>query len=81
MNAITQRNRLEIQLQNYINFTPYCPRESFLKLSIEMVRITEKIEILNRMNLSESLKQVPDYFDTKNSKINTSSISSVKQIL
>lgn len=70
MNYISQRNRLEMQLQSYIKFTEFCPRDSFLKLSMEMVRITERIEILNRMPLSELTKQVSEYLDTKNSKIN-----------
>jgi hypothetical protein len=74
MNYISQRNRLEMQLQNYIKFTEYCPRNSFLKLSMEMVRITERIEILNRMTLSELTKQVPEYYDTKHSKINLKTV-------
>lgn len=49
---------------------PYCPRDSFLKLSNEIVKISDRIDIINRMSLSESLEEVTSYYDTKQSKIN-----------
>jgi hypothetical protein len=70
MNAITQRNRLEITLKSYMEFAPYCPRDSYLKLSNEMVRISERLEKIKCMTLSELTKQIPEYLDTKNSIIN-----------
>jgi len=70
MNHIRQLNRLEIRLKSYLNFMPYCPRDSFLKLSNEIVKISDRIDIINRMSLSESLEEVTSYYDTKQSKIN-----------
>lgn len=70
MNHISQLNKIEIRLRSYIDFMPYCPRDSFLKLSNEIVKINNRIDIINRMSLSESLQEVISDYDTKQSKIN-----------
>ena len=70
MNSITHRNRLESQLKSSIEYLPYAPRDSFLKLSNEITRILERIEVLKRMTLDQLTKDVDTYYDTKNSKIN-----------
>lgn len=70
MNHISQRNRLEARLKSYMDFTPYCPRDSFLKLSNEMVKISERLDKIKCMSLDELVKEVPSYYDTKQSKLN-----------
>jgi hypothetical protein len=70
MNSITHRNRLESQLKSYIEYLPYAPRDSFLKIANEITRILERIEVLKRMTLDQLTKDVDTYYDTKKSKIN-----------
>jgi len=70
MNHNSQLTRLESTLKSYMDFMPYCPRSHVLKLSSEIVRISEKIEIINRMTLLEFNRQVDEYFDTKPCKLN-----------
>jgi len=70
MNHITKRNRLEIQLKSLMDFAPICPRNSFLKLSTEMARISQEIEKIKCMTLAELTKPVDVYYDTKPSRVN-----------
>lgn len=74
MNHITQRNRLEIRLKSYMDFMPYCPRDSFLKLANEMVIINNKIDQIKYMSLDDLIKPVDQYYDKKQSKINFKTI-------
>jgi len=70
MNHISQRNRLEMQLQRYMYFMAYCPRGSFLKLSAEMIKIYERIEQLKTIDDEQLHKQVFFQYETKQSKLN-----------
>jgi hypothetical protein len=70
MNHISQRNRLEARLKSYMDFTPYCPRDSFLKLSNEMVKITERLDKIKCMSLDELMKPIDFQFETKQSRVN-----------
>lgn len=74
MNHISQRNRLEMQLQRYMYFMAYCPRDSFLKLSNEMIKIYERIEQLKIIDNEQSRKQVIFQYETKQSKLNFKTI-------
>jgi hypothetical protein len=70
MNHISQRNRLEQRLKNYINFMPMCPRDSVLKLSNEIIKTIERIEQIKCMSIDELIKPVDVYFEVKQSKLN-----------
>lgn len=74
MNAITQRNRLEIQLKNYKDFVPICPADSLPKLMNEMMKIHCRIQKIKEYNLSKIMEEVPHYFETKQSKSNFKTI-------
>lgn len=71
MNAITQRNRLEITLKSLMDFAPFCDKDSFLKLSTEMVSISTRLEKIKTMTLSELSKPITFIIETKQSKINS----------
>ena len=70
MNAITQRNILDSQLKSYINFMLDCPRDSFSKLSNEMIKIINRLDQIKCMGLKDLMKEVPCYYETKQSKMN-----------
>ena len=48
----------------------YCPRDSFLKLSAEMLKIYERIEQIKLMDAQESRKEVFVQYETKQSRVN-----------
>jgi len=70
MNYATLLGKTEQQQKSYIDFLPYAPRDSFLKISYELVRLSEKIEILKRMSVADSRQEVITYEVEKNSRIN-----------
>lgn len=70
MNAITQRNKLDAQLKSYMDFMPFCPRDSFLKLSNEMIKINNRLDKIKCMGLKELMAPVDYQFETKQSKVN-----------
>ena len=70
MNAISQRNRLEMQLKNYKDFVPFCPADALPKLLNEMMKIHARIDKIKEYNLSKLMQEVPHYFETKQSKSN-----------
>ena len=70
MNAITQRNRLESQLKSYKDFVPFCPADGLLKLIGEMTKIIQRIDKIKELEIDELVKEVPFYFDIKQSKAN-----------
>jgi hypothetical protein len=74
MNAITQRNKLEIQLKGFKDFVPFCPSDGLLKLMSEMARIYLRIENLRECPEYKLKDDVPFYFETKQSKINFKTI-------
>lgn len=74
MNAISQRNKLEIQLKGFKDFVPFCPSDGLLKLMSEMARIYLRIEKLREYSEGELSQEVPFYFETKQSKINFKTI-------
>jgi hypothetical protein len=70
MNAISQRNKLEVQLKNYKNFVPFCPSDGLLKLMGEMAKIHLRIENLRECPESKQKENIPFYYETKQSKSN-----------
>lgn len=70
MNAITQRNKLEVQLKSYKDFVPFCPADGLLKLMSEMARIYLRIEKLKEYSESQLSQEVSFYYERKQSKSN-----------
>ena len=70
MNAISQKNRLEMRLKDLKDFIPFCPNDSLPKLLSEMYKITIRIENIREMTFDKMLEEVPCYYETKQSKIN-----------
>jgi hypothetical protein len=70
MNAISQRNKLEIQLKSFKDFMPLCPPDDLLKLMNEMAKIISRLEKIREYNLKELVSEVPHYYETKQSKLN-----------
>lgn len=70
MNAITQKNRLEMRLKDYKDFIPLCPNDSLPKLLSEMYKITMRIDKIREMTFEKMCEEVPCQYETKQSKIN-----------
>lgn len=70
MNAISQRNRIEKQINDLVNFMPYCPSKSVVKLSYELVKLNNRLEEIKKMDLNQLTKEVVFHFETKQSQIN-----------
>lgn len=70
MNAITQKNRLEMRLKDFKNFVPYCPNDSLQKLLSEMYKITMQIDKIREMTFEKMCEEVHFQYETKQSKIN-----------
>jgi hypothetical protein len=51
MNAISQRNKIEKQLHDYVKFMPECPQNSVVKLSKEIVKLGQRLEEIKKMDL------------------------------
>lgn len=49
---------------------PFCPRDSFLKLSNEMVKINNRLEAIKCMTLKELMAPVEFQYETKQSRVN-----------
>lgn len=70
MNHSSQLNSLLVLQKKYKDFMPICPNEKVKNLSIELQKVSERISKINTMNIEEAHKEVPFYFETKQSKIN-----------
>jgi hypothetical protein len=74
MNHISQRNKLEVRLKNYKDFTGLCPPDSFPKLVQEMMKIHCRIEKIRSLRVPELMEEVEFQFETKQSKMNFKTI-------
>lgn len=76
MNYITHLKKLELEQKNYIDFLSFCCVDHFLKIKLayEIVRLSEKIAIINRMTIQDLKKEVIIYQETKQSKMNFKTI-------
>lgn len=81
MNHITQRNNLEKQKANFIKFMSICPENSVLKLSQELTKIESRLEKLREYDLNKLMQPVPFQFETKQSKLNYSSLEEPLDLL
>jgi len=70
MNHIEQSIDLENQLQRMKDFMPICPNYALPKLMIESHVILNRINHIKEMGVDNLIKEVPFYFETKQSKSN-----------
>ena len=70
MNHISQRNKIEKQLHDYVKFMPICPKNSVVKLSQEITKLEQRLQEIKKMDLNQLTKEVVFHFETKQSKMN-----------
>jgi hypothetical protein len=70
MNHISQYNELYKQIERYKKFIPICPNNQLINIFIEIEKIIIRCDFINKMKLSESIKEVDFYYEIKQSKIN-----------
>jgi hypothetical protein len=70
MNSKQQKIILENLLQRYLAYIPFCPRESFLKLTNEIFTIKRRIGTIDEMEKELESQNVVVFFETKQSKVN-----------
>jgi hypothetical protein len=70
MNHISQRNKIEKQLNDYVKFISECPQNSVVKLSKEIVKLEQRLEEIKKMDLKQLNGEVVFHFETKQSQMN-----------
>lgn len=70
INHIEQRQELENLLELYKAYVPFLIGYRIKKLTLEMIKISDRLELLNEMKFDELLKPIAYDYDTKQSKIN-----------
>jgi hypothetical protein len=70
MNHISQRNKIEKQLNDYVKFISECPQNSVVKLSKEIVKLEQRLEEIKKMDLKQLNSEVVFHFETKQSQMN-----------
>ena len=70
MNHISQRNKIEKQLHDYIKFMPICQPNSVVKLSQEITKLEQRLQEIKKMDLNQLTKEVVFHFETKQSQMN-----------
>jgi len=74
MNHITQRNRFDKQISDYIGFLKIATRMQSIKLCKEIVKLSSRVEFIELMPYPDQVKKLDEYFETKQSKINFKTI-------
>lgn len=74
MNAVSQRNKLEVQLKNYKDYVPFCSADGLLKLMVEMAKIHLRIENLRECPDDKLKDEVTYYYERKQSRMNFKTI-------
>lgn len=70
MNQITQLNNLQTRIKLYKDFMPFCPPSKVIRLCNEIIKLQNRVDVLNQKSFDELLKKVEIYYETKQSKIN-----------
>jgi hypothetical protein len=70
MNHISQRNKIEKQLNDYVKFISKCPQNSVVKLSKEIVKLEQRLEEIKKMDLKQLNSEVVFHFEMKQSQMN-----------
>ena len=74
MNNIHQRNFFDKQISNYVAFLKIATRSQAIKISKEIVKLSNRISVIEDMGWLEQKKEVPTYIETKQSKLNFKTI-------
>ena len=74
MTNTNQRNALDKQISGYVGFLKIATRSQAIKLSKEIVKLSNRISVIEEMGWLEQRKEVPTYFETKQSKLNFKTI-------
>lgn len=49
---------------------PFCPPSKVIRLCNEIIKLQNRVDVLNQKSFDELLKKVEFYYETKQSKIN-----------
>jgi len=74
MNNIHQRNFFDKQISSYVAFLKIATRSQAIKISKEIVKLSNRISVIEDMGWLEQKKEVPAYYETKQSKMNFKTI-------
>lgn len=74
MNHINLRNKLDAQISSYIEYQKIATRSQSIKLSKEIARLSEKIELIDMMPYPVQKRQVDFTTEHKQSKLNFKTI-------
>lgn len=70
MNHINQRNKLDIQISSYVGFLKIATRSQSIKLCREIIKLSDRIAIIDDMGYLDQRKEVAFSEETKQSKMN-----------
>lgn len=70
MNHVTQLNNLLVLQKKYKDFMPICPNSHVTQLSVELQKISTRINTINSLNIEEAKTEVTVFFETKQSRMN-----------
>lgn len=78
MNHINQRNKLDIQISSYVSFLKIATRSQSIKLCREIVKLSDRIAIIDDMGYLDQRKEVAFSEETKQSKMNLKVIPNIE---
>ena len=74
MTNANQRNLFDRQISSYVAFLKIATRSQAIKLSKEIVKLSNRISLIDDMGWLDQKKEVPTYYETKQSKLNFKTI-------
>jgi len=74
MNHVTQRNKLDKQISSYVGFLKIANRGQSLKLCREIIKLQDRIDLIDMMPYPNQIKKLDEHFETKQSKLNFKTI-------
>ena len=74
MTNANQRNLFDRQISSYVAFLKIATRSQAIKLSKEIVKLSNRISVIDDMGWLDQKKEVPTYYETKQSKLNFKTI-------
>jgi len=74
LNHINQRNKLDAQISSYIDFQKTATRSQSIKLSKEIAKLSQTIELIDMMPYPIQKRQIDFRTEHKHSKINFKTI-------
>lgn len=74
MTNTNQRNLFDRQISSYVAFLKIATRSQAIKISKEIVKLSNRISVIEDMGWLDQKKEVPTYYETKQSKMNFKTI-------